>query len=228
MAGNLSTSTSIIGDYRINTAGYKSVRARVSSFTSGSITVKGYASVIAGHPTTINSNIITAPAIIKNNQGTTGFSTQDLKDSGRSHVTFYALVPVLSTATDTLQTLTATRAGATVTATTTPAVVTTGKTFRVTKISASYVATATSGFAMVRFRFNNAGLVSITSPISTTFTVGSDNPATANASDIVVIPFSEGMEFASGTGVGFSVQGFAAATPTATGYVLVSVIGYEY
>lgn len=165
---------------------------------------------------------------LKNVQSANALATQDLKDSGRSHVTFYSVIPVLSTATDTLQSLTATRAGATVTATTTPAVVSAGKTFRVTKMSASYVATTTSGYAMVRFRFNNAGLVAITSPVSTSFTVGSDNPATANAGYSVEVPFSEGMEFAAGTGVGFSVQGFAAVTPTAVGYVLVSVIGFEY
>ena len=35
-------------------------------------------------------------------------------------------------------------------------------------------------------------------------------------------------EHAAGVGVGISVQGFAAVTPTAAGYVLVSLTGYEY
>ena len=165
---------------------------------------------------------------LKGVQGLNALNTQDLKDSGRSHVTFYSLIPVLSLATDTLQSLTGTRAGVTVAATTTPAVVNTGKTFRVTKMSASYIATGTSGYAMVRLRFNTAGVVAIGSPVATTLVAGSESPITANAANTIEVPFSEGMEFSAGTGIGISVQGFAAVTPTAVGYILVSISGYEY
>ena len=165
---------------------------------------------------------------LKGVQGLNALNTQDLKDSGRSNVTFYTLIPVLSSATDTLQSLTATRSNATVAATATPSVVTTGKTLRVTKLSASYVATATSGYAMVRLRFNTTGVVVISSSVATTLVIGAHNPATANSANTVEVPFSEGMEFAAGTGLGISVQGFAAATATAVGYVLVSLTGYEY
>ena len=39
---------------------------------------------------------------------------------------------------------------------------------------------------------------------------------------------TDGWEFAAATGVGISVQGFAAVTATAVGFVLCSINGYEY
>jgi hypothetical protein len=165
--------------------------------------------------------------ITKGTQGATGVTAQDLKDAGRNQTTYYTLIPVLTSATDTLQTLTGTKAGATVAATATPAVVTTGKTFRVTRVTATYVATAVSGYGIVRLRFNTAGVVAITSPIAATFAIGSGTPGTANATG-TANTIDEGWEFASGTGVGISVQGFSGVTPTAVGYVMVATIGYEY
>lgn len=171
---------------------------------------------------------ITLPVLTKGTQGTTGVTTQDLKDAGRNAVHFYTVIPVLTTSTDTLQSLTGTKAGATVAATTTPAVVTAGKTLRITRVAATYIATATSGYGMVRLRFNTGGVVAITSPIAATVAVGAGTPATANSAGSEEATLGEGWEFAAGTGIGISVQGFAAATATAVGYVLVSVTGFEY
>ena len=167
-------------------------------------------------------------AITKGNQGTLGITTQDLKDAGRNQVHYYTLIPVLTTATDTLQSLTGTKGSATITATTTPAVVTTGKTFRVTRLAATYVATAVSGYGIVKLRFQPAGVVAITSPIAVTLLVGAGAPTTANSTASEEATIDEGWEFSAATGVGISVQGFAAVTATAVGYVLVSITGYEY
>jgi hypothetical protein len=171
---------------------------------------------------------VTQQAITKGTQGTTGVSTQDLKDAGRNQVHYYMVIPVLTSATDALQSLTGTKSGATVLATATPAVVTAGKTFRVTRMAATYIATATSGYGIVRLRFNTAGVVTITSPVAATIGVGSGAPVTANATSSEEATLDEGWEFAAGTGVGISVQGFAAATATAVGYIFVSLTGYEY
>lgn len=167
-------------------------------------------------------------ALTKGTQGATGVSTQDLKDAGRNPVHFYTLIPVLTSATDTLQSLTGTKSGATVTATTTPAVVTAGKTLRITRIQAGYIATATSGYGIARLRFNTGGVAAITSPIAATIAVGAGTPTTANSTNSEEAAFPDGIEFAAGTGIGVSVQGFAAATPTAVGYIFVSITGYEY
>jgi hypothetical protein len=165
--------------------------------------------------------------LLKGTQGISGVATQDLKDSGRNQVHYYTLIPVLSTATDTLQVLTGTKAGATIAATATPAVVTTGKMFRVTRLTATYIATAVSGFGLVRLRFQTGGVVTITSPVAATLALGTGTPGTANATG-TANTLDEGWEFAAGVGVGISVQGFAAVTPTAVGYVMVSITGYEY
>lgn len=173
-------------------------------------------------------DIATAPATIKGTQGANFLPTQDAKDAGRNPVHYYMLIPVLTSATDALQSLTGTKGGVTVLATATPAVVTTGKTFRVTRIAATYIATATSGYGLIRFRFNTAGVVAITSPVAATLAVGSSAPTTANATDTEEASLADGWEFAAGTGIGISVQGFAAVTGTAVGYILVSLTGYEY
>lgn len=49
------------------------------------------------------------PTLTKGTQGPTGITTQDLKDAGRNAIHFYTLIPVLSSATDTLQSLTGTK-----------------------------------------------------------------------------------------------------------------------
>lgn len=172
--------------------------------------------------------LVSQIAITKGTQGAVGVTTQDLKDAGRNQVQFYMLIPVAATATDTLQSLTGTKSGATVAATTTPAVVTAGKTFRVTRLGASYIATAATGYAIVRLRFNTGGVVAITSPVSTSFAVGTSAPTTANAVDTKEVEIPDGLEFAAGTGIGFSVQGFAAVAAAASGFVIVSVTGFEY
>lgn len=173
-------------------------------------------------------DIATAAATAKGTQGTNALPTQDLKDAGRNQIHYYTLIPVLSTATDTLQSLTGTKANTTVTATATPAVVTTGKTFRVTRLAATYIATTISGYGIVRLRYQPAGVVTITSPIAATLLVGAGAPTTANSTASEEATLDEGWEFAAATGVGISVQGFAGVTATAVGYVLVSITGYEY
>lgn len=51
--GNQVTTTSTDGDYRINVAGLKQVRARISGYSVGAVTVKGYVSPLAGPATTV-------------------------------------------------------------------------------------------------------------------------------------------------------------------------------
>lgn len=51
--GNQVTTTSTDGDYRINVAGLKQIRARISGYSAGTVTVKGYTSPLAGAPSTV-------------------------------------------------------------------------------------------------------------------------------------------------------------------------------
>lgn len=197
--------------------------ANVTTVATVSLNSDVRQSVAANFNATVTQQVIT-----KGNQGTNGITTQDLKDAGRNQVHYYTLIPVLSTSTDTLQLLTGTKGAATVTATATPAVVTTGKTFRVTRLAATYIATAVSGYGIVRLRYTIGGVVTIAGNIAATLVIGSSAPTTANSTASEEATLDEGWEFSAGTGVGVSVQGFAAVTPTAVGYVLVSLTGYEY
>ena len=207
-------------------AGGSGIRGWLSSIytkLSGSLAVTG-----TFFQATQPVSIATAPATAKNIQGANALPTQDLKDAGRNQIHFYTVIPVLTSATDTLQVLTATKSGVTVAATATPAVVTAAKTLRVTRMAATYIATAVSGYGIIRLRFNTAGVVAITSPVAATLAVGSSAPVTANATDTEEASIDEGWEFAAGTGIGISTQGFSGVTGTAVGYLIVSCTGYEY
>jgi len=153
---------------------------------------------------------------------------QQPKDAGRNQSNLFMAAAVVSTATETLQSLTGYKSGAAVTATTTPAVVTTGKTYRIKNITLSFVAIATAGYVLVRLRANTAGVVAVTSPLVATWLIGSVS-ATAGAFTQLSIPIPGGLEFAAGTGIGITVQGFGATgTAAANGYAQVCIDGYEY
>lgn len=171
---------------------------------------------------------VTPPTLTKGTQGATGFSTQELHDAGRNQTNYFMSIPVVTTTTDALMSLTGYKAGAAVTATTTPAVVTTGKTYRVTKIVMTYVAIATAGTAKFTLRANTGGVVAIGSPAVVVWVIGGPS-ATAGVSQTVDIAVPEGMEFAAGTGVGVSMVGLGATqTAAAVGFGQISIEGYEY
>jgi hypothetical protein len=57
---SFATSTTVTGDFRLNVAGYKSVRARISAYSAGTITVKGYSIAEAGPDNSLNANLMLA------------------------------------------------------------------------------------------------------------------------------------------------------------------------
>ena len=162
-------------------------------------------------------------------QGTTALPTQDLKDSGRNQSNLFMLAPIITTATDALQSLTGYKSGAAVTASTTPAVVTATKTLRINSITIAYVAVITEGNARFTLRANTAGVVALTSPAVITWDSGNISRGTAGETFVFNIPIPDGMEFAAGTGIGVSMQGFGATgTAAAVGYASIKLNGYEY
>jgi len=182
---------------------------------SGSVSVSGTATV-------------TQQALTKGTQGSTGVSTQDLKDGGRNVSTLFTILPIVTTATDTLQSLTGYKSGAAVAATTTPAVVTSGKTYRITSVHMTYVGIATAGSARFTLRANTGGVVAIGSPAVSTWVLGTDG-ATAGFTSSHHITFPDGIEFAAGTGIGISVEGLSTVqAAAAVGYAQVNIYGFEY
>lgn len=51
--GSLATTTTTDGDFRFSTAGYKSLRARISAYSAGTITVIGFVSPVSSAPTAV-------------------------------------------------------------------------------------------------------------------------------------------------------------------------------
>jgi len=72
ITGNLLTTTTNTGEFRISCAGLKSLQAVITVYGTGSITVKGSVSVLSGHGTTVNSNIIASLPVGTNAIGTFG------------------------------------------------------------------------------------------------------------------------------------------------------------
>jgi hypothetical protein len=164
----------------------------------------------------------------KNTQSAFALAVQAQNDTGRNVTNYFMPLQIITTAGDVLQTLTGYKSGAAVAGTTTPAVVTTGKTFRITSITMSYVATATIGSAQFTLRANTAGVVAIGSPAVANWLVGAGT-ATAGANQTLMVDYPNGLEFAAGTGIGISVIGRGATgTAAIVGYALVAIEGFEY
>jgi hypothetical protein len=175
-----------------------------------------------------NTVSVTQQTLTKGTQGATGVSAQELKDAGRNVTNYFMTVPVVTTATDTLQSLTGYKSNAAVGATTTPAVVTAAKTYRITAITMTYVAVTTAGTATFTLRANTGGAVAIGSPAVNSWVVGTSG-ATAGFTSQINVDIPDGLEFAAGTGIGISVIGRGATqTATAVGFAQINIYGFEY
>lgn len=172
--------------------------------------------------------IVTPPTLTKGTQGSTGFSTQDLHDAGRTAISFYANnVAAGTTTTETLITLTQSKGtGATSSAST--YTITNGKTLRLTAISVGSRghATATIQSTIFNLRLNTGGACIVT---STPILVGmqSATPATASAWDRVIIPIPDGYEIAGNGTIAICISAAATYTTNAPTWS-VNLIGYEY
>jgi hypothetical protein len=171
---------------------------------------------------------VTPPTLTKASQGATGFSTQDLKDAGRTAKSFYANnVASGTTTTETLITLTQSGGTAATTSASTYTI-TSGKTFRITALSVASrgSATATIQSTVFNLRLNTAGACVVTStPIL--FAAQSATPATASAWDRVIIPIPDGYEIAGNGTIAICISAAATFVTNAPTWS-VNLIGYEY
>jgi hypothetical protein len=179
---------------------------------------------------TNNIGVVTPPAITKGTQSTNGFSTQDLKDSGRTTIGLTIEVAGAAT-TEALATVTESRNGATATAFTSK-VITSGKRIRFSAVIME-VETLGSGTApqraYLRLRVNTAGATIATSPIQAVFPIV-NNTAVVKSGNMMIYDIPDGMEFA---GDGTATYGFTLQFPdwivtTATVQVKISIIAFEY
>lgn len=199
-----------------------------SSAVIGHVIVDTTSTTAVTQATPANLNATVTPiALTKGTQGATGFTTQDLKDAGRTLVTFTAdnVVPVLTT--DTLVTFSK-LVGDTVTAGVTTYPVTSGKTLRITGLTISMVATSTTPATIrVRLRTLTTSPCIATSPVVGVWMVASPIavPAAQAAGAALNVSLPDGMEFTGATrNLCLSMNALGAAAQTVT----ITVTGFEY
>jgi hypothetical protein len=148
------------------------------------------------------------------------------KDTGRNNVSFFTVLPIITTASEALLLLTGFKSDAVVGATTTPAVVTAAKKYRITNISATYVAVATAGSTRLSLRKHVGGTVVVTDPVIWQTVVGA---ASATAGVSQTVEYVVDMEINAGDGIGVSQLGLSATqAAAAVGYGAITIYGYEY
>lgn len=165
---------------------------------------------------------------VKGTQTSRAMGTQDLKDSGRVAVSFYAL-GVASGTTTTETAITMTKSAATgATSSASSFVVTSGKKFRIIQISVATRGnvTATAQVTTFSLRVNAAGAVT-TSSTPIVFSARSATPATALAWDRVILPLPEGYEIAGDGTLQIGMTANSVFTTNAPTWD-VNIIGYEY
>lgn len=169
-----------------------------------------------------NAVTITPPTLTKGTQGATGFSTQDLKDAGRTIVNAAtAIAGVACVTTEALLALNISRDGAATASATTHAV-TSGKRWRITGLVASARSSAATVLsARVSLRMNPSGAATATSPIIAIASMTQQAAALAEAGDTCVIPLD--LEISGTMQVGLSQ-----VCSGTGGVVYASLLGYEY
>lgn len=168
-------------------------------------------------------------AITKGTQGATGFTTQDLKDAGRSSIMITATVASTATS-ETLITITTSKALA-ATGTSTSTTITSGKKLRIQSITASARNSTgtTAGVATIKIRGAVAGSTTTSSPLQYTSSVALPAAATSVLFPDAHIP--DGFEIDSNAGT--NTYGVTITHPQwVTGSVVatfdISIVGYEY
>jgi hypothetical protein len=151
---------------------------------------------------------------VKGTQGARGLSTQDLKDSGRTYLSF-TLDAGAAPATEALSTMAINKGGTTSSATT--YAVTAGKTLRLQSITIGFE--SNSGTQTFKIRIRSAATVLATSPI---VWAGMTGGASGNFVNLFA-DWPDGIEIAGGQEMGVSLD-----SSNATNTTTYSLNGYEY
>jgi hypothetical protein len=172
---------------------------------------------LIGH---VDVDAITPPTLTKGTQSSTGFSVQQLHDSGRTFITFTVDAAVGTTAT-TLATMSINKAGAVTSSTN--YTVTAGKTLRIQNFSLAVKQTnATMNNSRAYLNATASGTVATSSPVVDSLIVAAP-VATTNAVGVVDANLAEGVELPAATNLGMSHIEVAT-----TASVYISINAYEY
>lgn len=233
LTGNGITGT---GSQRVTIASDQTAFAVNSTLSAETTKVIGTINVAVGQTVAVtqttaanlNATVVQA-ALAKGTQGTTGVSTQDLKDAGR--VSIMVTASVASTASsETLITITKS-AGLAATTTGSSNTITTGKRFRIQGLFATARNTTgtNAGVATIRFRAAVAGVTSATSPLQITASVAL--PAAATSVTFPDIQIPDGFEIDSNGATntwGLTILHPQWVTASVVATFDITLIGYEY
>jgi len=189
---------------------------------SGSTTaVTGNVTVVQSTAANLNATVV-GPTLTKGTQGATGFSVQNLKDAGRTYVTFTSDA-VAGVTSETLLTMTQNRQGSTSSASTyTP---TSGKTLRIQSITVGVQSGAGAGeWVRVKFRHNTAGATTTSSALVYTVACGTPQNQAATGGQVTA-PIPDGLEI---FGDGTQTIGFSHISSATTNVESITICGYEY
>lgn len=156
-------------------------------------------------------------------QGSTAVPTLDLKDSGRTSITFY-IDRIAGITTEALATMNINKGGTVTTGTS--YTVSTGKTLRLQSIMVTILSSTTTGvFGRVRVRSVNTGSLAASSPIIIPMDIGfiPGTAAQGTGGQPETITFADGIELSAGSSVGISHL-----INSTSSTVSVALIGYEY
>lgn len=212
--------------------GYSQVRLRASAFSSGTVNV----SYDVGAGGNINLNVVQGNVTTNPPSYATGniaqlslttagaLRTQDLKDAGRTYVSFTATA-ISGVTSETLVSFTQNKQGTT-TSSVTSYTVTSGKTLRITSVSYSIKSAASAiAFSRLAFRHNTAGATTASSPIVYQFPEINTNSATSGIEASITIPIPDGIEI---FGNGTQSVGISHLDQATTNILNITVYGFEY
>jgi hypothetical protein len=223
----LPTGTNTIGSVKLtdgtNTGTIKAAStAAIATDTSQVVALSPNTPLPAGANVIGSANAI-PPTLTKGSQGATGFSTQDLKDAGRTQFSAATVIAgVAGVAAEALLSMVPLRDGVAGGAATTFAV-TAAKRMRLTHVIIGFVSTAAAVVSVrCALRTNPGGAAIVTSPIVFIIPVPS-GAALAQAGGVWSVEIPDGIEF-SGTQQWAITHIGSVATYT----LWVSIIGFEY
>jgi hypothetical protein len=176
-------------------------------------------------------SIIQAQAQTKGTRDTNGIQTQQVKDTGRATVALVVDEFQTSAVAETIiNTLQSSKAGAANATGLTSYVVTSGKTLRISTITAQVTTTTgntTAVKCIIRARVNAGGAAVVTSPLQAEVAGVSSN-TTIGAGAVLPLTIPDGFEIPAGGGIAFTVQTPGWTATTAAPLVVITVIGFEY
>jgi len=173
------------------------------------------------NPALLNATVI-GPALTKGTQGSTGFSVQDLKDSGRTYITLYAQ-NITGVTTEALATFTK-NVGGTTTTGQTAYTITNGKTFRIQALSVQINNTTTTANNIV-VNVRAAASVAANSPLVASCGTASA-AAVATVKGFAQIQFPDGIEIAGNGSIQIGVSHLENVTTASIASF--TLVGYEY